>query len=153
MNIDFNQDGCFDFVILVYNMFGLVGICYNEGLGSFFVMELFFEFFIVCGIYLEDWNGDGLMDFYFFGDIEFNFVYKDGLFCVEQVVLGEFFELECVYFCQFFGYVKIYVDLNQDGLIDVIGLEFVEFVNVFDVIYILQQSDGSWSNGIFLYFG
>lgn len=153
MNIDFNQDGRPDLVTLAYNTPGSVGIRYNEGPGSFSAMEPLLEFFTVRGIHPEDWNGDGLTDFYFFGDTELNPAYKDGLFRVEQVAPGEFSEPERVYSCQPSGYAKTYVDLNQDGLIDAIGLESGEFANAPDVIYTLQQSDGSWSNGILLHPG
>lgn len=148
INVDLNQDNRLDLVTFAWNRPGSVGVRYNEAGNNYAEVQPLLEYFSAYSIVPEDGDGDGLMDFYFFGDTELDEAYQDGIFRIHQSAIGEFEPPERVYTCEVASAPKRFLDLNLDGRTDAIGIEgIVPSSTPFELKYTLQQADGTWTTG------
>lgn len=105
----------------------------------------------ITKIATEDWDNDGDLDLYFFGDA-FSITstpHFDGIYRQTQAADGTFSAPELVYQLTADSYAKEFVDLNNDNKLDAIGFENIYGLNTNrKLVYTLQQADGTWSEGI-----
>ncbi|WP_367390270.1 T9SS type A sorting domain-containing protein [Lewinella sp. LCG006] len=103
----------------------------------------------ITKIATEDWDDDGDLDLLFCGDVSPSGAHFDGIYRQTQAADGTFGAPELVYQLMKNGFAKEFVDLNNDGKLDAIGIEDIFGLNTNrKLIYTLQQADGSWSEGI-----
>lgn len=97
----------------------------------------------------EDWDNDGDLDLYFFGDVSLSGAHFDGIYRQTQAADGTFEAPQLMYRLAEDGYPKEFVDFNNDDKLDAIGFEYIYGPGSNrKLIYTLQQADGSWGAGV-----
>jgi len=147
---DLNQDNQLDLITLRGAYTGaVIQRCGNPDL-SFSAPELLNTAATnIAKLATEDWDNDGDLDLYFFGDVSLSGAHFDGIYRQTQAADGTFEAPQLMYRLAEDGYPKEFVDFNNDDKLDAIGFEHIYGPGSNrKLIYTLQQADGSWGPGV-----